>query len=1329
VSDKVKVAVLGGGAGALSAALALTDPSREDRYEVTVYTLGWRLGGKGASGRNAAFGQRIEEHGIHVWFGFYDNAFRVLDGCYQELARKGWQTPDARRVRLDHCVARGPDDDRAAFHPHESFVVNEQRRETGDWSQWRLYVPPNDASPGDGKPVRPESSLAYAKLLEMLQSMTDIRAERTRESLGGPPPAPAPEPEGAEEIEFRRFVEARVQPAAEGVVPLTPEDFLHQALDGLAAPALGQALTTTSKEGFFDEAARFRLRLRFVSWALRSARWLIKPWAAGSDKAHRLYLACDTFAAVAAGLVKDVFNGGDPRANVDALDEIELRDWLREHGADSDYLLSNPTVRFIYNSAFAFVDGDHNQPKIAAGSALRGVLRLFLTYKGAFAYRMAAGMGDVVFSPIYETLRRRGVTFKFFHRVDGLGLADVNGQTKVDEIRVAEQVRLAGDAYDPFVWVNDFPCWPNEPRFDQLADGADLEKAVRDDELNLEDPSARWRGEQPRVLKRGEDFDEVVVGIPVQALEPIAGELCAHPTFGDAWTEMLKNTATTPTQGFQIWSRASLKDLGWDDPPAVFGTYVEPIDTYIDMTPALQLEERRADDVKALSYFCGVFDRRQGETHAESMRRAVDNAVTHLVERSSYIWRTIGAGAGFQWSLLWGAKRGNDPRANFVAGQFARANVLPSELYTLNLPGTARHRLAPTAAAEGKAPANLWLAGDWTRNPINLGCVEATVMTGLAAARGLSGFPIEIVGEDYGYMWQSIGSGTRSLARYEALPTSAQPETAPAIVDAATWGDDGPARLKQAAATFDGPGAAALCAALVAHLRSGGEPVSEAVAKDVLSTLRAKQQFALMLDVAEACIQAGVDTPRVRRQYAQALIDLGNLTPALAVLQDVAAPSNPDATERAQGLGLIGRAHKQRYVNAPRGPRAAESLRAAIESYHSGYLLGTDLSGWHAVNTIALLRRARRDLVGLGSLPGIPADENELARAALDRVGEKRLKDLDIWDYAVQAEANLALGNDDQAIASLKKYVAHRGANDERTADAFEVNSTLRQLEEVWQMTANVDPGAVIIPFLQAELLARQGGKLHLSADQVQSSRSRLQKILGTEVPQSVKWYRTGLERCRAVARITNPYEDGGGTGFLIRAGDLLEGCDFPDELVLVTNAHVLEPLPTEPGTLAPAQAIVRFEAAREPPEPPPIHRIRDIVWSSPYKGLDTTIARLDPTPERLPACPIASPEPALKKETRVYVIGHPGGRTLSLSLYDNLLLDRDDKLLHYRAPTEPGSSGSPVFDRDWNLVGLHHAGDLNMPRLNGHPGVYAANEGIWIEAIRKGWAARRGPA
>ncbi len=36
---------------------------------------------------------------------------------------------------------------------------------------------------------------------------------------------------------------------------------------------------------------------------------------------------------------------------------------------------------------------------------------------------------------------------------------------------------------------------------------------------------------------------------------------------------------------------------------------------------------------------------------------------------------------------------------------------------------------------------NLTLAGDWTRNDLNVGCVEATVISALLASRAISSYP------------------------------------------------------------------------------------------------------------------------------------------------------------------------------------------------------------------------------------------------------------------------------------------------------------------------------------------------------------------------------------------------------------------------------------------------------------------------------------------------------------------------------------------------------------------------------------------------------------
>ena len=87
-----RVAILGGGMAALTTALELTDtPGLRSQHEVTIYQMGWRVGGKCASGRDA--GGRVLEHGIHLFGGGYYNALPMLQDVYDELAcTGGWHS-------------------------------------------------------------------------------------------------------------------------------------------------------------------------------------------------------------------------------------------------------------------------------------------------------------------------------------------------------------------------------------------------------------------------------------------------------------------------------------------------------------------------------------------------------------------------------------------------------------------------------------------------------------------------------------------------------------------------------------------------------------------------------------------------------------------------------------------------------------------------------------------------------------------------------------------------------------------------------------------------------------------------------------------------------------------------------------------------------------------------------------------------------------------------------------------------------------------------------------------------------------------------------------
>ena len=171
------------------------------------------------------------------------------------------------------------------------------------------------------------------------------------------------------------------------------------------------------------------------------------------------------------------------------------------------------------------------------------------------------------------------------------------------------------------------------------------------------------------------------------------------------------------------------------------------------------------------------------------------------------------------------------------------------------------------------------------------------------------------------------------------------------------------------------------------------------------------------------------------------------------------------------------------------------------------------------------------------------------------------------------------------------------------------------------------------------------------------------------------------------MARIQNGNDDGVGTGFLVSGPDLH---DQLPPLVLVTNGHVV------PEDLDPTDAVVAFHGLDDDPGRQARFRVARQCWYEPSRrGLDTSILQLADYPPDVIPIPLASALPAKPlHHRRAYVIGHPHGLTQpQFSLQDNVLLDYDERVLHYRSPTEPGSSGSPVFDNEWRLIGLHHSG------------------------------------
>jgi endonuclease G len=82
-----------------------------------------------------------------------------------------------------------------------------------------------------------------------------------------------------------------------------------------------------------------------------------------------------------------------------------------------------------------------------------------------------------------------------------------------------------------------------------------------------------------------------------------------------------------------------------------------------------------------------------------------------------------------------------------------------------------------------------------------------------------------------------------------------------------------------------------------------------------------------------------------------------------------------------------------------------------------------------------------------------------------------------------------------------------------------------------------------------------------------------------------------------------------------------------------------------------------------------------------------------------------------------VNVVQHPEGNYKQVVLRENQLVTRFDTVLHYMADTMPGSSGSPVFNDQWEVIALHHWGEPFTEDVL-PDGRRDVNEGIRISAI-----------
>jgi uncharacterized protein with NAD-binding domain and iron-sulfur cluster len=668
----------------VTAAWRLSEPGWEREFEsITIYQRGFRLGGKGASSRGVH--GRVEEHGLHVWLGYYDNAFRLLRECYEELDRA--TTDPAAPIRTW----------REAMLPAADVGLEDSFDDS--WRHWIGSFARNDLDPGDpiGRAEPPDvadlTRRGIQLMLDFVSSLPTVGDDPAVMALTPTPSAPV-----------------RVDPLVEGA-QLAVVASLLEALVNLDAPEPG-----------LDGV------LGALSDTLAGTRELLRVTVAADPSLRRMWHLVSFLAATVRGIIADGIvtdPDGFRRAN-----QEEFLDWAVRHGADpggSEFAF----IRGLYDLVFAHDGERRSELGVGAGTAIAVTVKMFFEYRGAIFWKMAAGMGDIVFAPLHQALVARGVRIEYFHRVDDVA-ASADG-TSVDTITMGRQVALRSGVtqYDPLVRVRGLPCFADRPLLDQL----EVDPAVENEPL--ESIWCTWPDAEQRVLRRGVDFDVAVLAVPVDMVRLIAPSLAAA---APAFDRMLSNVRTTATVALQLWLREDEPTLGWGRPGMTVSAFERPLSTWASMPQLIPVEDwPGAEQPGSIAYFCGAIDAPWPPDQAwpdylrHHRAEAYSTAESFVEDHLPHLLPGLRGPDGIRWDLLCGWDGASAP----LNSQFVRINVDPSDRYVMCVPGSDHHRLRSDESGFD----DLFLAGDWTDNGINAGCIEAAVLSGLQAANAVLGRP------------------------------------------------------------------------------------------------------------------------------------------------------------------------------------------------------------------------------------------------------------------------------------------------------------------------------------------------------------------------------------------------------------------------------------------------------------------------------------------------------------------------------------------------------------------------------------------------------------
>jgi uncharacterized protein with NAD-binding domain and iron-sulfur cluster len=746
-----RIVILGGGIASLVTAFELTNaPDWKQRYHITLYQQGHRLGGKCASSRlhrqyGSGYVERIEEHGLHVFFGFYENAFGVMRRCYEEHEQLPRLAGEQKRLTFE-----------TAFLPHDLVMLGTDLGNT--LHSWSLPFPRRDGEPGvadSSNPTSLDGGTALAGLVELLVAQWLTVADVQVDGLGALKPG---------DHELDRILQSVAEDGVDEDLIVDTMRIMRavtRVLRGSVNPAdVVRAMRATQL--VLQRLGRMKLLRRPIIrrplaqllFFLRDVALVaLAPLPQGEFRAHELRTSVDLALTLAAGMVKEDLLHAD--VDWHALDGEDYRSWLARHGAREETVRSAPLLTL---AAAAF--SDPVNAGAGAGTTLRLTLRLLLTYKHAVLFRLGAGMGEMAIAPLYRVLAQRGVEFRFFRRVERL-VPGRHGREPVlsrIDLRVQAREKSGPGSYQPLLPFAGIMCWPEHPDYAQLEEGEELSRSGE----NLENSWNRWDATRPlESLELGRDYDVAVLGISMGGLKILAQELAADADtrpplargdkgYAPRLSEMLYGVRTVETMAVQLWFDREFRLLGAPAHRGIGIAYPQPFDTWAEMDHLLRHERWHVPQEPAsLVYLCSAMDEPTDyepppftdHEHPERQKLLVKRIARRwLNDHGSRIFQAARLpGGGFDWELLVDpANRSGEARFD---AQFHCATINPSDRYVLAAPGTTKHRLRPHESGFF----NVVLAGDWTLNSVSAGCVESAVTSGRDAARALVGSSVQIV--------------------------------------------------------------------------------------------------------------------------------------------------------------------------------------------------------------------------------------------------------------------------------------------------------------------------------------------------------------------------------------------------------------------------------------------------------------------------------------------------------------------------------------------------------------------------------------------------------